>query len=47
MEESVDGRGAVLIASEPLSDDEGWEPVSPNSIVVVRSNQQVEMRPLG
>jgi glutamine amidotransferase len=46
MEEAADGRGAVLIASEPLSDDKGWEPVSPNSIVVVRNNQQVEMRSL-
>ena len=47
MEEAADGRGAVLIASEPLSGDKGWEPVPPNSMVVVRSNQQVETRPLG
>ncbi|MFQ5329726.1 MAG: class II glutamine amidotransferase [Thermodesulfobacteriota bacterium] len=47
MNEAADGGGAVLIASEPLSGDKGWEPVSPNSMIVVRSNQEVEMRPLG
>jgi len=47
MEKAADGRGAVLIASEPLSGDEGWEPVSPNTMIVVKNNQQVETRPLG
>src|SRR5262249_54266591 len=36
----------VIIASEPLSDDLGWEPVEPNSMVLVGENGDVQLRPL-
>lgn len=41
------GNCSVLVASEPLSDDEGWTPVPPNHIVTVRENRFVELRPCG
>ena len=40
------GRGAVIVASEPLSQDPGWEPVPANHLVVVRPDQSVSLRPL-
>ena len=40
------GRGAVLVASEPLSADDGWDRVPPNHLVIVRPSQPVEVRPL-
>jgi ergothioneine biosynthesis protein EgtC len=38
------GQGAVLVCSEPLSDDPGWDRVPPNHIVVVREDRSVEVR---
>lgn len=36
----------VIIASEPLSNDPGWEPLAPNSLIMVRENHDVILRPL-
>lgn len=40
------GNGAVIIASEPLNEDEGWHKVESNSLVVVDQNLKIETRPL-
>ena len=42
-----DKGSAVLVASEPLSDDSDWTKVEPNSLVLVDRNLKVHMRPLG
>jgi glutamine amidotransferase len=39
------GQGAVLVCSEPLSDDPGWDKVPPNHLVVVREDRSVAVRP--
>jgi glutamine amidotransferase len=39
------GQGAVLVCSEPLSDDVGWERVPPNHLVVVGEGRSVSLRP--
>jgi ergothioneine biosynthesis protein EgtC len=39
------GRGAVLVCSEPLSEDPGWERVPPNHLVLVREDRSVTVRP--
>lgn len=44
MVEPLTGEGAVLIASEPLSDDPGWQKVPPNHMVVVRRDRAVDVR---
>jgi glutamine amidotransferase len=36
----------VIVASEPLSNDPGWEPLEPNSMILVAEDHQVTMRPL-
>jgi len=36
----------VIIASEPLSDDPGWESLEPNSMILVAEDHQVSLRPL-
>ena len=41
-----EGTGAVIVASEPLSDDKGWDPVPPNNVVLVHNDMRVEMREL-
>ena len=41
-----DKGSAVLVASEPLSDDTDWTKVESNSIVLVDRNLKVHMRPL-
>lgn len=38
--------GAVIVASERLSDDPGWERVPKNHAVVVRHDRSAEVRPL-
>lgn len=38
--------GAVLICSEPLSDDDGWTPVPPGSVVAVHANHRLTVRPV-
>ena len=46
MVEPKDERGAVIIASEPLSKDEGWMSVPANSLVVVQKDLQLDIRAL-
>ncbi len=36
----------VIVASEPLSDDEGWEPVPPNHLVLIDDDKSVVIREL-
>ncbi len=36
----------VIIASEPLSDDPGWESLEPNSMILVGPDRQISIRPL-
>jgi ergothioneine biosynthesis protein EgtC len=36
----------VIIASEPLSDDPGWESLEPNSMILVDEDRQISLRPL-
>lgn len=36
----------VIIASEPLSDDPGWEALEPNSMILVRPDHRISIRPL-
>ncbi len=38
------GYGAVLVASEPLTRDPGWEPVAANHLVVIDEDLSVESR---
>ena len=40
------GRGAVIISSERLSDDPGWDPVPPNQFVVVEEDLTVGLLPM-
>lgn len=40
------GRGCVLISSEPLSQDPGWDEVPRNSLVLVEGDGTTSMRPL-
>jgi len=42
----VRGRGSVLVSSEPLSDDPGWDPVPRNSLVLVRADGTTRIAPL-
>jgi predicted glutamine amidotransferase len=46
MMEPESAKGAVIVASEPLSEDDGWEPVPPNNLVLVHEDLQVELREL-
>lgn len=38
------GHGAVIVASEPLSDDPGWHKVPKNHLVIIRENHEAETR---
>jgi len=38
--------GAVLVASEPLSDDPGWAEVPVNHMVVIAANRSVSIEPI-
>lgn len=40
------GHGAVLIASERLSADEGWQKIPANHVVIVREDNSVDIRPM-
>ena len=40
------GRGCVLISSEPLGDDPGWDPIPRNSLVLVHKDGTASTRPL-
>ena len=37
---------AVIVASEPLSDDPGWQPIAPNHFTVIHEDLHVEQRPI-
>lgn len=40
------GRGAVIVSSERLSDDDGWHEIPPNHLVMVEENLAVTVRPV-
>ena len=40
------GRGAVIISSERLSDDPGWDRVPPNQFVVIEEDLTVGLLPM-
>ena len=46
MIEPEEGSGAVIVASEPLSNDPGWEKVPENHLVRVDEDLSVEVVPL-
>ena len=46
MVEAGDALTTAIIASEPLSDDEGWEAVPPNHVGVVREDRTAEAWPI-
>ena len=33
------GKGCVLVSSEPLSDDDGWDPIPRNSLVLIDKDE--------
>ncbi|MBL8112879.1 MAG: class II glutamine amidotransferase [Acidobacteria bacterium] len=41
-----EGKGAVLVCSEPLSDDPGWDPVPVQHVVVIHPDRIVTVRPV-
>lgn len=41
---SDNGRGCVLVSSEPLSDDQGWNPIPRNSMVLIDRDGVVTLR---
>jgi len=41
------GKGSVIVSSERLSEDEGWQPVKLNSVVVVEAGRMVRTREWG
>jgi ergothioneine biosynthesis protein EgtC len=40
------GGGSVMICSERLSDEPGWQPIPVNHLVVARPDRSVELRPI-
>ena len=46
MVEADSGNATAILASEPLSDDEGWEPVPVNHVGVVRPDRTAQAWPL-
>ena len=38
------GHGAVIICSEPLSDDPGWQKIPKNSMVVISEDGATDIR---
>lgn len=46
MVEPERGQGAVLVCSEPLSDDAGWQKVPPNHLVMIHDDRTAELRPI-
>jgi predicted glutamine amidotransferase len=38
------GKGAVIVCSEPLSDDPGWQKIPKNSMVVINEHQECDIR---
>ena len=46
MIEPAEGGGAVIVSSEPLSDEIGWSPVPPNHMVIVRPERTTTVVPI-
>ena len=46
MVEQNDRQAAVLVSSEPLNDDIGWQRVAHNHLVLVRPDRSLETRPV-
>ena len=44
MESGTGGNGAVLVASEPLSETPGWQEVPENHLLLIRENSDVELQ---
>lgn len=44
MRKPQDGRGAVIVSSEMLSDDKDWRTIPPNQLVIVTSDRSVTVR---
>lgn len=42
---ATEGRGTVIVASEPLSEDPGWVPVPPNASVRITADLTVSVAP--
>ena len=42
----TDGRGAVILSSEELSDDPGWKKVPPNHLVAIAPDGAVDISPM-
>lgn len=40
------GQGAVIVASEPLSDDPGWAVIQPNTMVLIREDRTTQAVPV-
>jgi predicted glutamine amidotransferase len=40
------GRGCVLVSSEPLSDDDGWDAIPRNHLVGIAADGSTTQRPL-
>lgn len=40
------GAGAVIVSSEPLSEDPGWQVVPPNHMVLIGEDRRVDVRPI-
>ena len=47
MESSVEEGEAVLVTSEPLSAEAGWDPVPPNHLLVIDANRSLRLTALG
>ncbi len=40
------GHGVVIVSSEPLSDDPGWQKIPRNHMVVIREDRSCDIRPM-
>ncbi len=46
MAPALEGNLAVIVASEPLSDDPGWQPIAANHLTVIHEDLHVEQLPI-
>ena len=46
MGDRADAGGTVLVASEPLSHDEGWQSVAANTMLLIDNELAIEERPI-
>ena len=46
MRDRFDSGDTVLVASEPLSHDEGWQSVAANTMLLIDSELAIEERPI-